>query len=79
MAAPVPSRPLYQRGTPAVWLPDTAKATAARPDTVQVQPAAGALTPDEDEKLTRKSALHIVGAIAVLTLTTLLLYNVRSR
>ena len=31
------------------------------------------------EAVTRRSALRIAAAIAVLTLTTLLLYNVRSR
>jgi hypothetical protein len=69
----------YQLPGPAVLRPDTAKRPALVPDTVRVQPAAAALTPDPDEKLTRKSGLAIVGAIAVLTLTTLLLYNVRSR
>ncbi|MCC2545733.1 hypothetical protein LJY25_04690 [Hymenobacter sp. BT175] len=68
-------RPVALRGV----LPDTTKPRpVVRPDSVQAQPAAG-LTPDEDEKPTRKSAIRIVGAIALLTLTTLLLYNVRSR
>jgi len=69
----------YQPGRSAVLYPDTARKPATAADTARVQPAAVALVPDEDEKVTRKSALYIVAAIAVLTLTTLLLYNVRSR
>ncbi|SHI46032.1 hypothetical protein SAMN02745146_0942 [Hymenobacter daecheongensis DSM 21074] len=76
----------YQAGGPGVSAPDTAKPRSARPDTARVQPAAVPLVPDAapaeaeaDEKLTRRSALTIVASVAVLTLTTLLLYNVRSR
>lgn len=59
--------------------PDTSRAVAA--DTTK-QPAP---TPDvappaaDDDKPTRKTALFTALAIAVLTVTTLLLYNVRSR
>ncbi|GAA3938018.1 hypothetical protein GCM10022406_22590 [Hymenobacter algoricola] len=58
--------------------PDTARRPVAVPDTVKTRPAAVALEPDDD-KLTRKSTIYIVAAMAALTLTTLLLYNVRSR
>ena len=68
-----------QRPPAAVLVPDTARKPALRPDTVQTRPAAVALVPDQEEKLTRRSALYTMGAIAALTLTTLLLYNVRSR
>ncbi len=62
-----------------VILPDTTRPrSVVRPDSTQARPVAG-LIPDEDDKPTRKSAIRIVGAIALLTITTLLLYNVRSR
>lgn len=63
---------------PRLW-PDTSRAVVA--DTTK-QPG---LTPDasspaaDDDKPTRKTALFTALAIAVLTVTTLLLYNVRSR
>ncbi|WP_345075056.1 hypothetical protein [Hymenobacter fastidiosus] len=68
----------YQARPPAVLWPDTSRARTSVADTVKVRPAAVALVPDDD-KVTRKSALYIVAAMAVVTLTTLLLYNVRSR
>lgn len=64
------------RLTLVAW-PDTSR-KVLRPDSVVVAPVA-VLQPDEDDKLTRKTSLRIVVAIALLTVTTLLLYNVRSR
>jgi hypothetical protein len=78
-AGPAEHVNLYQAATRGVLSPDTPRARAAAPDTTRAQAPAVALQPDADEKVTRRSALYIVAAIAVLTLTTLLLYNVRSR
>jgi hypothetical protein len=68
----------YHPAAAAVQYPDTARKPAAVADTVKTRPAPVALEPDNDQ-LTRKTTISIVAAIAVLTLTTLLLYNVRSR
>jgi hypothetical protein len=64
-------------------LRDSLKALPATvPDTIRT---ASPLTPDPagevevSEKVTRRLAVRITGAIVVLTLSTLLLYNVRSR
>ena len=73
----------YQQLRRVVLPPDTAKARPAAPDSTKAAPPAPVgLTPDaeaEEDKLTRKSAIFIGAAMALLTLTTLLLYNVRSR
>ncbi|TGE14447.1 hypothetical protein [Hymenobacter elongatus] len=62
-----------------VMLPDTTK-PILRPDSVVAAPAlAWQPTVDDADKPTRKTSLRIAVAIAVLTVTTLLLYNVRSR
>ena len=50
---------------------DTTRRPALVPDTTTV--------PDDEDKPTRKTTLLTVLAIAVLTISTLLLYNVRSR
>lgn len=42
-------------------------------------PAPAGIAPDAPEKITRPLAIRIAVAIAVLTVSTLLLYNVRSR
>ncbi|PJJ48334.1 hypothetical protein CLV45_4036 [Hymenobacter chitinivorans DSM 11115] len=55
--------------------PDTAR-RALRPDSVTTAPV---LLLPADDKPTRSVSLRILGAIAFLTVTTLLLYNVRSR
>lgn len=66
-------------GVAAYVPPDTSR--RAVPDTLAPRPA---LVPDttpvaDDDKPTRKTALFTALAIAVLTISTLLLYNVRSR
>ncbi|MCB2410377.1 hypothetical protein [Hymenobacter lucidus] len=72
MASPKTRRlPVFVAG------PDTSR-KALRPDSVVVAPAP-ALEPDADDKPTRKTSIRIVVAVALLTVTTLLLYNVRSR
>ncbi|UOQ73365.1 hypothetical protein [Hymenobacter cellulosilyticus] len=58
-----------------VLLPDTARKVLA-PNSVSTAPVV--LLP-ADDKPTRAVSLRILGAIAFLTVTTLLLYNVRSR
>lgn len=64
----------------ATHLPDTSRRVLA--DTLRQRPA---LVPDaapveaDDDKPTRKTALFAALALAVLTISTLLLYNVRSR
>ncbi|AII51968.1 hypothetical protein N008_08255 [Hymenobacter sp. APR13] len=65
----------------ASYTPDTTRRPLA--DTLQQRPA---LVPDpptpaaeDDDKPTRKTALFAALALAVLTISTLLLYNVRSR
>ncbi|MBC6700044.1 hypothetical protein [Hymenobacter sp. BT190] len=64
----------------ATHLPDTSRRPPA--DTLRQRPA---LVPDppssvtDDDKPTRKTALFAALALAVLTVSTLLLYNVRSR
>lgn len=67
-------------GVAAYVPPDTSRRTAG-PDTVVQRPA---LIPDttpvvDEDKPTRKTALFTALAIAALTISTLLLYNVRSR
>ena len=68
----------YQPAARAVLPPDTTRKPVVVADTVKTRPAPVALEPDDD-KLTPKTTISIVAAMAVLTLTTLLLYNVRSR
>ncbi|TGE26638.1 hypothetical protein [Hymenobacter metallicola] len=64
-----PLRPGFQ--------PDTSR-KALQPDSV-VATATPVLPAAEDDKPTRKTSIRIVAAIALLTVITLLLYNVRSR
>ena len=53
---------------------------ALPPDTARQRPApAAAILPEAPDPVTRKLALRISGAILLLSLSTLLLYNVRSR
>jgi hypothetical protein len=68
--------------------PPTPPATAPRPDSIKTTPPTfvadtarhvTVVTAEPTDAVTRKLALRIGVAIAVLTLTTLLLYNVRSR
>jgi len=68
VAAPVAPalRPDSARTPPPTFVADTTR----RVTVVSAEPT---------EAVTRRSALRIAAAIAVLTLTTLLLYNVRSR
>ena len=54
--------------------PKTAAAVA--PDTARQRPA---ILPDAPDPVTRRLAFRISGAILLLSLSTLLLYNVRSR
>jgi len=67
-----------------------APAAAPRPDSVKTPPptfvsdtarhvAVVAPAPEPTDAVTRRTGLRIGAAIVVLTLTTLLLYNVRSR
>lgn len=67
-------------GVAAPVLPDTTR-RAVPPDTTQRRALVPDITPvpAADDKPTRKTTLLIVLAIAVLTVSTLLLYNVRSR
>ena len=71
--------PAVISGVATYLLPDTSR--RATPDTLAQRPA---LVPDttpvvDEDKPTRKTALFTALAIAVLTISTLLLYNVRSR
>ena len=53
---------------------------ALPPDTTRQRPApTAAILPDAPDPVTRRLALRISGAILLLSLSTLLLYNVRSR
>lgn len=85
-----PEVPAAPAGSPAVVPapvpvnnPPVAPAVDAAPGVVPVDTVHRAgivgIQPEVPEKVTQSLALRIVGAIAVLTLTTLLLYNVRSR
>ncbi|MBD2713481.1 hypothetical protein KBK19_00365 [Microvirga sp. STR05] len=72
--------PAVISGVATYLLPDTSRRAAA-PDTLAQRPA---LVPDttpvvDEDKPTRRTALFTALAIAVLTISTLLLYNVRSR
>lgn len=65
----------------ATHLPDTTRRPLA--DTLRQRPALVPDPPtsvtDDDDKPTRKTALFAALALAVITVSTLLLYNVRSR
>lgn len=80
---------LLPTAAPAQTVPAPATpATAPRPDSVEKPPATFvadtarrvvAVSSEPTNSVTRRSGLRIGAAIVVLTLTTLLLYNVRSR
>ena len=61
--------------------PTTVKTVVALPpDTTRQRPAPAAVVlPDAPDPVTKKLAFRISGAILLLSLSTLLLYNVRSR
>ncbi|MCB2380123.1 hypothetical protein LGH70_21185 [Hymenobacter sp. BT635] len=71
------SGPTVSVSAPRPLLPPDTSRKALRPDSVVADMPAVVLA--EDEKPTRKTSIRIVFAIALLTVTTLLLYNVRSR
>ena len=80
-AVPAPISPTDPPVAPAVdavpvAVPATAPVVPVPPDTAR---AVVGLIPEVSEKTTRPMALRIVGVIVLLTLSTLLLYNVRSR